>query len=315
MKRWIHDLSWAIGLAAIAVSFILPQETLQEQNFVCGLQPAVQLQQVQEADHICGLEPAVEMQIQATKRITWSTQRGGHVAEITYEQQVEKMRRAFSWLEMVCNVDCVQVDSGGMLRYSYKDNEGMAIWVTDPATGKKKKMYALGLSHSGGRIDINNERKIDARNPKRFIVEVLTLHEAFHSNRTMGWNHSTNPDCIIHIGSGTNWFCKREVELLQQKYGVPKATWYPHDRGVVGTRINEIIKQRKIHIANRDGSTDKKYRTEQQNANLKLLQEQIRLSKEWFRLNNYWRGVPKAHTAKYIFNKELRFNQRYSLAA
>lgn len=235
-----------------------------------------------------------------TRKIFWSVQNGGKIKNISYQETVKQMTAGFAEIEKVCNVDFVQRNGGGNLRFEFHNNEGMATWWNGT------KQYALGLAYPNGRIKFNNERPIRAEEPGNRNVIILTQHESFHV--LMGWVHSTNSRCVIGTGNPT-YFCRREVELLQQKYGKPTTIWDPVDRGLAGKAFwaykadYDILQVEQTRLLKqRNESTDPVYRKAKQVEVLAnhalivaIIPKMNAKAKQWWDINAYWKGVPMVH--------------------
>lgn len=85
---------------------------------------------------------------------------------------------------------------------------------------------------------------------------------------------------------------------VQRRVGKPDTEFYPLPRVRIAQAIAQIRKERKQHIANRDSSTDKAYRTKQQNLNLSKMAKEIDFNKKYWTANNRYRNVPMAHDAR-----------------
>jgi hypothetical protein len=198
----------------------------------------------------------------------------------TRNEVIDRLKSMLRNWESFCDVTFTQVEE--------KRNSNIATWFVGAESMRaayRGEGTPLGLGWRNGTVWLNKDRNVSSR----WVVENLFAHEWMH---TLSWKHIDDVNCVMSPNISARFWCRSEVLWMQKHWGKKSVTkWYPLDRAFWGVLHNEIKDMRDTYISARDSSTDKAFRTIQQNRNLALLPEQIEYATEWFKANDYWKGV------------------------
>jgi len=219
----------------------------------------------------------------------------GHMNGYTNAQQAKAFAESFRQLSEVCGLKFIRVSSASQarLKYYFVPRSGMQIPGTNPP------LYALGLHWSNGETWINSTRDVGLlSNPDSPIPIELIKHETMHE-----WNiqHSTDKSCTMGPSATNPYFCPADVLILQSIFGPPSKIFYPKDKGIVGARVRAGLEKHEELLAKRQLELDKRPRADEPRITLlsrRLLEnidDLIKDSELWWKLNERWRGVPFAH--------------------
>ena len=218
----------------------------------------------------------------------------GHMAEISSAETFRRFDQSLDEVEAICDIDFVRVADSrrAQVRVYFRHQSQM-------------EYGALGLAYTNkGYILINNSRLIGlASNPERRYAQSVISHEMFHM---LGVSHSPRGTSWMHGGNMPRYYDRLDVQFLQRRYGRNNdgTVFYPVTLGQKGDALrasqgkyNQLWEERLVLLAERDGSTDKVYRTAKQMeviTNIILIIREIPImvghAQDWFAEDLYWRG-------------------------
>jgi uncharacterized membrane protein YgcG len=224
--------------------------------------------------------------------VTYWLEPGGYMAEISSAETHRRIKEALVEIEDIADVRFVQVANSRSARIRYYFRPQSQI-----------KYGALGLANiRAGYIELNNTRKVGLTRKNNRICQSVAQHEMLH----MLWTplHSARTTSVMHAGSIPKYFDRQDVSNLQKVFGRNATRKFrPVTLGFAGNalrestaRYNRLWEERMVLLAERDGSTDKVYRTAKQ---MEIIDNIIQIiaeipvmvghAQDWFSINLYWK--------------------------